>query len=72
MSDLALSYHEPDIILILAQSSFLILLNVVGSMIDHYFYCGLVAQVLLGMAWESLERTCSRMTFNKLSHSLDT
>lgn len=51
MSDTALSYHEPGIILILAQSSFLILLNVVGSTIDHYLYCGLVAQVLLGMAW---------------------
>lgn len=51
MSEVALSYQEPGIILILVQSSFLILLNVVGATIDHYFYCGLVAQVLLGMAW---------------------
>lgn len=51
MSDAALPYHEPDIILILVQSSFLILLNVVGSVVDHYLYCGLVAQILLGMAW---------------------
>ncbi|KAK5047152.1 hypothetical protein LTR84_007095 [Exophiala bonariae] len=51
MSDTALSYEEPDIILILTQSSFLILLNVLGSVIDHYLYCGLIAQILLGIAW---------------------
>jgi hypothetical protein len=51
MSEGALPYHEPGIILILVQSSFLILLNIVGATIDRYFYCGLVAQVLLGMGW---------------------
>lgn len=51
MSEAALSYHEPGIVLVLVQSSFLIILNVAGAAVNHYLYCGLVAQVLLGMAW---------------------
>ncbi|KEF53526.1 uncharacterized protein A1O9_10501 [Exophiala aquamarina CBS 119918] len=51
MSEAALSYHEPGIILILVQSSFLIVLNVAGATVDYYLYCGLIAQVLLGMGW---------------------
>ncbi|KIW64513.1 hypothetical protein PV04_09441 [Phialophora macrospora] len=51
MVDAALAYHEPGIVTILILSSFLLVLNVLGSIIDHVFYCGLVGQVLIGMAW---------------------
>ncbi|ETI21639.1 hypothetical protein G647_07986 [Cladophialophora carrionii CBS 160.54] len=51
MSDAALAYHEPDIVTILKQSSFLLVLNILGFILDHVFYCGLVGQVLIGMAW---------------------
>lgn len=50
-SDASLAYHEPDIVTILVQSSFLLLLNVVNSLLDKALYCGLVGQVLLGVAW---------------------
>ncbi|OAG37307.1 hypothetical protein AYO21_08492 [Fonsecaea monophora] len=51
MADAALPYHEPGIITILVQSSFFLALNVLGTALDHVFYCGLVGQVLVGMAW---------------------
>ncbi|KIW33499.1 uncharacterized protein PV07_00345 [Cladophialophora immunda] len=51
MADVALPYHEPGIITILIQSSFLLVLNVLGFALDQIFYCGLVGQVLIGMAW---------------------
>jgi Kef-type K+ transport system membrane component KefB len=51
MSDAALAYHEPGIVTILIQSSFLLVLNALGSILDRVFYCGLVGQVLIGMAW---------------------
>ncbi len=51
MAAAALAYHEPGILTILIQSSFLLILNIVGLIIDHVFYCGLVGQVLIGMAW---------------------
>ncbi|EXJ84051.1 hypothetical protein A1O3_04718 [Capronia epimyces CBS 606.96] len=51
MADAALPYEEPGIVAILAQASFLLALNVVHSVLDHVVYCGLVGQVLIGMAW---------------------
>ncbi|KIY04003.1 uncharacterized protein Z520_00695 [Fonsecaea multimorphosa CBS 102226] len=51
MADAALPYHEPGIITILIQSSFLLVLNTLGFALDRVFYCGLVGQVLIGMAW---------------------
>ncbi|EXJ63325.1 uncharacterized protein A1O5_11646 [Cladophialophora psammophila CBS 110553] len=51
MADAALPYHEPGIITILIQSSFLLILNILGFALDHFFYCGLVGQVLIGMAY---------------------
>ncbi|KAI1608208.1 Sodium/hydrogen exchanger family-domain-containing protein [Exophiala viscosa] len=51
MVDAAVSYAEPGIVTILAQSSFFLLSNVINSVLDHVLYCGLVGQVLLGMAW---------------------
>jgi Kef-type K+ transport system membrane component KefB len=49
----ALQYKEPDIRSVLILSSFLLLLNLVSSILDNVCYCGLVGQVLLGMAWGS-------------------
>ncbi|KAK4939194.1 hypothetical protein LTR10_020493 [Elasticomyces elasticus] len=51
MTDPAVSYAEPGIVTILTQSSFFLLSNVINSVLDHVLYCGLVGQVLLGMAW---------------------
>jgi Kef-type K+ transport system membrane component KefB len=47
----SLPYHEPGIVTILIQSTFLLLLNVVSSILDRLVYCGLLGQVLLGIAW---------------------
>ena len=47
----SLPYHEPDIITILVQASFLLLLNVINSVLDRVLYCGLLGQVLVGIAW---------------------
>ncbi|KAK9374655.1 Sodium/hydrogen exchanger family-domain-containing protein [Lipomyces chichibuensis] len=48
-----LPYHEPDILTILTQSSFLFLLNVVNHVLDNLVYCGLLGQVFIGVAWGS-------------------
>lgn len=47
----SLPYHEPSIIQILILSSFFLALNVVNAVLDKTLYCGLVGQVLLGIAW---------------------
>ncbi|KAI0138949.1 Sodium/hydrogen exchanger [Hypoxylon sp. NC0597] len=47
----SLPYHEPSIIQILILSSFLLALNVIDALLDRALYCGLVGQVLIGVAW---------------------
>ncbi|GAO52479.1 hypothetical protein SAICODRAFT_73604 [Saitoella complicata NRRL Y-17804] len=47
----SLSYHEPGIVMILTESSFILLLNIVNFVLDRSFYCGLLGQVFLGVAW---------------------
>jgi Kef-type K+ transport system membrane component KefB len=47
----SLPYHEPDRLTILTQSSFLLLLNVVESVLNRALYCGLLGQVLLGIGF---------------------
>lgn len=47
----ALSYKEPDIVTILIQSSFLLLLNLVNWILDNAIYSGLVGQVSVGIVW---------------------
>lgn len=47
----SLPYHEPGIVTILVQASFLLLLNVVNAALDRLLYCGLLGQVLIGTAW---------------------
>lgn len=46
-----LPYHEPDVITILIQSSFLLVLNALNSVFDSLIYCGLLIQVFVGVAW---------------------
>jgi len=47
----ALSYEEPSIVTILIQTLFLLLLNVVNSILDRVIYCGLIGQIFIGIAW---------------------
>ncbi|KAL0955288.1 hypothetical protein HGRIS_004178 [Hohenbuehelia grisea] len=46
-----LPYHEPSIITVLVQSSFILLLNIINIALDQLVYCGLIGQVVLGVAW---------------------
>ncbi|KAL7813144.1 Sodium/hydrogen exchanger family domain-containing protein [Trichoderma aethiopicum] len=47
----SLPYHEPGIVTILIQASFLLLLNVANFVLDHSLYCGLLGQIFVGVAW---------------------
>jgi hypothetical protein len=47
----SLPYHEPSIVTILIQASFLLLLNIVNAALDRLLNCGLLGQVLIGIAW---------------------
>ena len=47
----AFSYEEPVITIILTESSFLFFLNIVNSLFDKLLHCGLVSQILLGVAY---------------------
>ena len=47
----ALPYQEPPIKTILILSSFLVLLNAVNNLLDRLIYCGLIGQVLIGVAY---------------------
>ncbi|KAJ4983999.1 sodium/hydrogen exchanger family protein [Stagonosporopsis vannaccii] len=47
----SLPYHEPGIQQILILVSFLLLLNVINAALDKVLYCGLLGQVLIGIAW---------------------
>lgn len=51
MADAAIPYEEPGIVTILVQASFFLALSIVNSILDNVFFCGLVGQVLIGMAW---------------------
>ena len=47
----ALEYEEPPSLTILILSSFLWLLNVSNWLLDSLLYCGLLGQILVGIAW---------------------
>ncbi|KAI9151593.1 hypothetical protein HJFPF1_08800 [Paramyrothecium foliicola] len=47
----SLPYHEPGILTIIIQASLLLLLNLINFALDKVAYCGLLGQVLLGVAW---------------------
>lgn len=51
MATTSLPYHEPGIVTILTQASFLLLLNVANFFLDRSLYCGLLGQIFLGMAY---------------------
>lgn len=44
-------YHEPSILTILTQSSFLLALVSVDFALDSLIYCGLIGQILVGLAY---------------------
>lgn len=46
-----LPYHEPGIVTILIQSSFILILNAVNTLLDKLIFCGLLGQVFIGVAW---------------------
>jgi Kef-type K+ transport system membrane component KefB len=50
-NEAALPYHEPGIVTILILVSFIILLNLTNHIADKILYCGLLAQLFLGIAW---------------------
>jgi hypothetical protein len=47
----SLPYHEPGIVTILILSSFLLLSNLINWALDRLIYCGLIGQILIGVAW---------------------
>ena len=47
----SLAYHEPSIVVILVQASFLLLLSIANAALDRTLCCGLLGQVLVGIAW---------------------
>lgn len=51
MTEDILPYDEPGVSKILILSSFLLLLNLVGSILDELIYCGLLGQLFVGVAW---------------------
>ncbi|KAK9413481.1 putative Sodium/hydrogen exchanger family-domain-containing protein [Seiridium unicorne] len=51
MAAASLPYHEPGIERIMILASFLLALNIINSVLDRALYCGLVGQVLIGVAW---------------------
>jgi len=50
-SQVSLPYHEPGIVIILVQSSFLLVLNIINYILDNLLCCGLLGQILIGIAW---------------------
>ena len=46
-----LPYHEPDIVTILTQTAFLLVLNIVNHIFDNLIFCGLIGQIFVGVAW---------------------
>ncbi|MCJ1293680.1 hypothetical protein MMC34_005235 [Xylographa carneopallida] len=47
----AFPYQEPQISRILVFASFFLLLNILNHIFDHFLSCGLIAQILLGVAF---------------------
>lgn len=47
----ALPYHEPSALTILILSSFLLVSNTLNFLLDKAIFCGLIGQMLVGIAW---------------------
>ena len=65
MSGGAVLYHEPTITTVLSQSAFILALNVVDFILDKAIYCGLVGQILIGMAFGTPGADVLGMGFQK-------
>jgi hypothetical protein len=50
-SSAALNYEEPGISTILVLSSLLLALNIINYGLDKLLYCGLLGQILIGVAF---------------------
>ncbi|KAE8450635.1 hypothetical protein EG329_005979 [Mollisiaceae sp. DMI_Dod_QoI] len=46
-----LPYEEPGITTILSLAAFLVLLNVGRYLLDSLLYCGIIAEILIGVVW---------------------
>jgi Kef-type K+ transport system membrane component KefB len=46
-----LPYEEPEITVILSLTSFLLLLNGTRCILDHFLYCGIIGEILIGVIW---------------------
>jgi Kef-type K+ transport system membrane component KefB len=46
-----LAYHQPGITLILSLTSFLLLLNAIRQILDHFLFCGIIGEILIGIIW---------------------
>ena len=53
MMERALPYQEPSVVVILSLTSFFLLLNLIGHILDNLSFCGLLGQVFIGVAWGS-------------------
>ena len=53
MTAAALPYHEPGIVTILILASFLLLLNAINYVLDRVVFCGLIGQIIVGIAWST-------------------
>lgn len=47
----SLPYQEPDLVTILIQASFLLLLSITNFLLDRAVYCGLIGQIFIGVVW---------------------
>ena len=45
------SYLESNILTIIVRSSFILVLNIDDNILDRVAYCGLIGQILIGVAW---------------------
>ena len=50
MMERALLYHEPGVVVILTLTSFFLLLNLIGHILDKLILCGLLGQLFIGVA----------------------
>ena len=50
-SSASIPYEDPSIMTILILTSFLFLLNKINHVLDRLIYCGLLGQILVGIAW---------------------
>lgn len=50
-TNMSLPYHEPILTKILSLSSLIITLNASRYLLDHWLYCGLLGEIIIGFVW---------------------